>query len=263
MPSSSRNVISKEVTANRVVDFEPKKFPVVMPEVAKAFVRVDSGPNTTFKVSDLVAQQTGVSAEEKRILEAKVQELVIVQLKQVEERAYQEAYELGLDVGRKQSFDKYIQQYKSQFTRFGDLLTLMEQLINQLIAKNEARIVDLAMKIAEKIAVDHIADKRDVILSVLREVFSELQKDEKVVVKVSEPDLEFIKEVQERLEFSEDLKFLEGHKVESSPDIKTGGCLIETNYGDVDATLEQRLTKLWSELRAKLPKTEVKNNNGQ
>ena len=105
MPSSSRNVIAKEVSANRVVAFEPRKFPTVMPEVAKAFVRLDAGPTTTFKVSDLVAQQTGVSAEEKKILEAKVQEMVVAQLKQVEERAYQEAYELGLDVGRKQSFD--------------------------------------------------------------------------------------------------------------------------------------------------------------
>ncbi len=259
MPSSSRNVISKEASSTRVVDFEPKKFPVVMPEQAKAFVRVDAGPSTTFKVSDLVAQQTGVSAEEKRILESKVQDMVLAQLKQVEERAYQEAYELGLDVGRKQSFDKYIQQYKSQFTRFGDLLTLMENLMNTLIAKNEARIVDLSMRIAEKLAVDHIEGKREVILSVLKEVFSELQKDEKVVVKVAEADFEFIKEVQERLEFSEDLKFLEGHKVEPSPEIKTGGCVIETNYGDVDATIEQRLTKLWSELRAKIPKVDTPN----
>lgn len=259
MPSSSRNIIAKEISTNRVVDFEPKKFPTIMPDVAKAFVRMDPGPVTSFKVSDLVAQQTGVSAEEKKILEAKVQEMVIAQLKTVEERAYQEAYELGLDVGRKQAFDKYIQQYKSQFTRFGDLLTMMENLINTLISKNEARIVELSMRIAEKIAVDHIADKRDVILSVLKEVFSELQKDEKVIVKVSESDFEFIKEVQERLEFSEDLKFLEGHKVEPSPEIKTGGCVIETNYGDVDATIEQRLTKLWAELRAKIPKAEVKN----
>ncbi len=259
MPSSSRNVISREVSANRVVDFEPKKFPTVMPEQAKAFVRMDPGPTTNFKVSDLVAQQTGVSAEEKKILEAKVQDMVLAQLKQVEERAYQEAYELGLDVGRKQSFDKYIQQYKSQFSRFGDLLTLMENLISTLVSKNEARIVDLVMRVAEKLAVDHIEANREVILSVLKEVFTELQKDEKVIVKVSQPDFEFIQEVQERLGFGDELKFLEGHKVESSPEIKSGGCVIETNYGDVDATIEQRLTKLWGELRAKIPKVETQN----
>lgn len=44
---------------------------------------------------------------------------------------------------------------------------------------------------------------------------------------------------------------------EPVPGIKSGGCVIETNYGEIDAQVEQRLEQLWASINPALPK--VKN----
>ena len=261
MRSSSRHIIKNEETENIVVKYEPTKFPVKIPEPAKSFVRFETGPVTSFKISDLVSQQTGITIQEQKNLENKVQDMVLAQLKEVEEKAYKEAYELGLDVGRKEAFDHHIAQYKEQFNKFGETLQLIQELTQKLIVTNEARLVDLVFKVAEKIAMDHIKGNREVILKVLVDVFADLQKDEKVLVKVSPGDYEFIEEVKARLGYNEELKILENQKIEVSDDIKDGGCLIETNYGVVDATVAERLNKLWIELEDKIPKIEDKVRN--
>lgn len=224
-----------------------------MPEQAKSFIRLDTGPNTTFKVSDLVAQQTGITAAEKKILEEKVQEMVLAQLKEVEQRGYQEAYELGLEVGRKEAFERHIQQYKASFDRFDQLLLSLQGLASKLVEKNESRILELVMKLSEKLALDHIKENKEVILKVLKSVFADFQNEESVTIKLSEADTEFIEEVKMRVGFNEDMKFLEGHKIEAKAEIKDGGCLIETNYGVVDATIEERFSKLWTEIKNKIP----------
>ncbi len=252
----SKHVIRSEQSPTKVVDFKPQKFPVKVPEPAQKFVRYDGGPATSFRISELVSQQIGITDEEKKLLEKQVQDMVLVELKKVEKEAYKEAYELGLDVGRKEAFDKYIEQYKAQFTAISELVGVIHKLTGRLVTTNEGRMVELVFYIAKRLAMDHMDQHKDTIVKVLKEVFENVQKDEKVNVKIAESDFEFIEEVRERM--GEDLKFLEGSKLEPAKDIKKGGCLIETNYGVINATVEERVNRLWTELKERIPKVEDK-----
>ncbi|MDZ4662088.1 MAG: FliH/SctL family protein [Pseudomonadota bacterium] len=250
MPSS-KNFIRSQNTPSKVVDFKPQKFPVRVPEAAEKFVRFDSGPTSSFKINELVSQQIGVTEKERQVLEKKVQDLVLVEVQKVEKEAYREAYDLGLDVGRKEAFDKYIEQYKSQFTRISELVSTLCDLSQKLISSNEGRIVDLIFYISQRLAMDHIKTEKEVIIKVLKSVFENIQKDEHTTVKISDSDFEFIEEVRARM--GEELKFLEGHKLEASKEIKKGGCRVETNYGVIDATVEERLSRVWNELQERSP----------
>ena len=78
------------------------------------------------------------------------------------------------------------------------------------------------------------------------------QSDEKVTVRVSIADLKFIESVRDRL--GKEFEVLKRVQLESSDEISNGGCVVETNYGDVNATLEQRFQSMWNSISEKLPK---------
>jgi flagellar assembly protein FliH len=97
-----------------------------------------------------------------------------------------------------------------------------------------------------------IAEKPEIILEIVRQAIQGAQSDESVNVRVSPVDLEFIEHVREKL--GKEFDLLKRAKFEAAESITTGGCIVETNYGDVDATVEQRVNKLWDSLKEKLPK---------
>ena len=66
-------------------------------------------------------------------------------------------------------------------------------------------------------------------------------------------DFTFIEGLKEKLD--KEFDNVKRLKFEASEDVSNGGCVVETNFGDVNATLEQRLERLWGQLNDKLPKT--------
>jgi flagellar assembly protein FliH len=43
-------------------------------------------------------------------------------------------------------------------------------------------------------------------------------------------------------------------KFEPNEEVVDGGCIVETNYGEVDARIEQRVAQLWSVVSEIIPK---------
>ena len=248
----SSNIIKKQQTDIRVVDYNPQKFPVSVPAQAQSFVKYYEGKESTFRLNELIAEQTGVKSAQKKILEDHVQVLVLKGLKDVEEKAYREAYELGLDVGRKEAYDTYLNEYKELLGHLDDLVAKLGNLSAELVSHNESKIIKLVYYMAQRLAMDEIENKDEQILGVLQKVIGEVQKEDKVVIKLSQADLEFVTDVRERL--GPEFKFLAESKLEVSNELKKGGCLIETNFGVVDASIEERVNRLWSELKLRLPK---------
>jgi flagellar assembly protein FliH len=86
---------------------------------------------------------------------------------------------------------------------------------------------------------------------VLSESLKLANSEEKVKVHNSEKQLEFLESLQK--EKSREIEFLKQVEFIADPKIKVGGCVISTNYGEVDATIEQRIEQLWLVLNETLP----------
>ena len=77
---------------------------------------------------------------------------------------------------------------------------------------------------------------------------------EEVVVQVSPSQLEFLEQLRQQR--GREFDFMKRVKLEPVEGIQEGGCVIITNYGEVDARLEERLDKMWKELLENLPKVQ-------
>src|SRR6185312_1613083 len=116
----SKTVLKSDIAKEKVLDFAPPKFDLGTPLAALNYLEHKKGSD--FRMSDAIRLQTGVEEMEASGIEEQIENRVLERLKEVQEVAYQEAYQLGLDEGRKEAFKKSSEQIDRRVKAF-DLLT--------------------------------------------------------------------------------------------------------------------------------------------
>jgi flagellar assembly protein FliH len=253
--SRAKAVLGKDDAEKIAVAYSPRRFPASVSTAAHGFVAFNAGSGSSFRIDRLVAEQTGVAELERLSIEEKVEREALLRLKDLQEQAYQQAYQLGLDEGREKAFFDQQGELNEKLSHLEELLTSIDRLKGDLVAINETQIVRLIFYMAKRLVLQEIEVKPELILEVVRQAVLSAQSDENVTVRVSPSDFAFIEGIKEKL--GKEFDAVKRAKLDSSDDIMPGGCVVETNYGDVDATIDQRLDKLWSSISEKLPK--VKN----
>ena len=203
-----------------------------------------------FRMSDVIRVQTGVQNVETSSIEEKIEGKVLEKLKDVQESAYQEAYQLGLDEGKHEAYQKASAEIKLRLDKFEGLLKSIENLKSELIQQNETHLVELAFHMASRLAHAEIKADPGLITKVIRDAIEMSQIEEEVVVQVAPTQLEFLENLKK--ETGREIEFLKRVKLEAVAEISEGGCIIETNYGEIDARFEERVSKLWSSVSESL-----------
>lgn len=235
-----------------ILNYEAKEIAQVVASTAVDFVEADRGFSSDFKVSDIVAQQTGIRQMQKNSMELQIEEQALVRIKEVQEQAYKEAYELGKIEGNERAFEEMKVNLQQQIESLGQLLGSLEKMKTNILQQNEASLIKLVFEIAKRIVLSEVENKEDVVLQLLKQIVPSLQTDEQMTVNVSPRDFAIIEKSKGKL--GRDFEFLERLKLSASETMTPGGCVIETNYGNIDATIEQRLLKVWETLDSKVPR---------
>lgn len=253
MPSFKLSKIVKSNTSNNIVfDFQPKVFPLIISAQANDFVTSQKNESSDFKISDIVSAQTGIAKLQRQGLEDKMEELVLQRLKDVEEKAYQEAYDLGMVEGQEKAFAEKKAEIDQKLQSLDGLLRLFEELKQRFLAENERQIVELLVQIAGRIALREIQEDPQSIFRTLEMVLADVHRDEEVTVYLSASDLATIESFRQKGgKKAEELKRI---KLEVSEGVTAGGCLVESHYGHIDATIEQRVDRVLLSMRERTPK---------
>lgn len=248
-------VLRKETAEKSVLDFNPPRFDLGTPNQAKNYLKQVSN-GSDFRMNDTIRMQTGVDQIEQGAIEDKIEAAALERLKEIQEGAYREAYNLGLEEGRHLAFQKTSAEIAEKLQTMDALLTGMGNLKKDLHSYNEAHLVKLVFQMAARIARTEVKENNESVLQVLREAISLSQDEENVTVRVSGEQFEFFEELKK--ETGREFDFLKKIRFEPSEDISAGGCIVETNYGEVDAQIEQRINQLWTNLSENLPKVKDK-----
>ncbi len=257
----AKAIIEKKEADDIAVTFSPKKFPMRITENAVSFHKIQSGDNRNdFRIDHAVSEQTGVGELERLSIEERVERQALLKVKEMQEDAYKAGHELGRDEGAKAGFEEFKVELSKRLEDFDQLLFKIENLKAQLISHNEVFLMKLLYQMASKIAMVEIAEKPEIILQVLKQVAEAAQSDQKMTVKLSTVDLKFVTEMHDKL--SKDFDFIKLLKLEEATELSPGGCRVETNYGAINATVEQRVEKLWQSLVSKTPRTKDEVGDG-
>ncbi len=235
-----------------VLNYEAKKIDMDMPRSARQFVTeqpLDLGPQ--FVIDELISKQTGIFEKEKMKAEQAIDDKVIEKLKDIQEKAYKEAYELGLEEGKKLAYDNNQEAIKfhlsEMITLFENLKTMKKDILN----KNESVFVDLIYHIAEKVVMEHVQKSETTTVEVIKQVVDSLDVKEDISVRLNQEDFAIMQKLMG--DNSQEAEIFKKLKFYADPEIQKGGCMFETNHGLVDATLEERIAKLWTLLNQTKP----------
>jgi flagellar assembly protein FliH len=245
------SVLKKDSADRMAFKHHPKAFQLEATDMAKDFVSMQSDKKSDFHIAEVVAAQSGIQAIQKKNIEAQVEGTVLERLKEMEEKAYAQAYELGLHEGHDKAFEDSRADLHARLEKFDQFLLLLENLKVKILKENEAAIVQLIYQIASRIAMREIKMLQHPIVELLNELVQEVQGAENIVVKVNPDDLKYLEEL--RAKNVKEVEKLTRVQLNANPSIETGGCIMETNYGIINATIQKRVEKAWAVLEAKLP----------
>ena len=103
----------------------------------------------------------------------------------------------------------------------------------------ENELVELALAIARQVICQEIAMDREIVVCVAREALAKVDDPGKIKIKMNPADLQFINET--RYQLSKLIDGVNNITVEPEENIQSGGCVIETDLGEIDARIEKQL----------------------
>lgn len=251
----SKAVLPKALAVTRVLEFVPKKFELGTPEQAIEYL-ANKKRGADFHLSDALRVQTGIDEIEKAREEERIELRALELLKEVQEPAYKEAYELGLHEGRQEAFNKFSAEISEQLGNLEQMLKSLETAKIDILNFNEAHMMTLVFQLATKLARVEVEKNDQALVEVLRGAVSLAQDEENITVHVAPVQFDFVEELKKHN--GRQFEFLKKIKFEPSEDVTAGGCIVETNYGEVDARIEQRIASLWSAMSEQMPRVKPK-----
>lgn len=170
----------------------------------------------------------------------------------------EKAYTKGYRDGQAAAIKAGEERLESHLAHLHKLISQIEETRTEVFRSAEKEIVTLAMAIATKIVRHEISIKDDVVLRVVDEALRKCVDHERIKIRVNPSDYLFLREKTSELSSLMDkpgnLNFVEDETVER------GGCLIETNLGDIDARIKKQLHVVEAALKSEFQKSNLTDN---
>ncbi len=219
--------------------------PVVQPESPGEEQKFEAvaQEGTILEASDLIAQAKAKAAEiiaaaeeQAATLRAQAEEEAAQLRKQAESHGYEEGYKTGFEEGNARADEEAAR-----------LLNLLQQLVDQAaadrasaLARLEEDFLKLSLILAEKIVRKTIDEDPTWLAAVIEEACKRLGTVDECIIHLNPEDYAVLKAEEFRLSGAG----VERITFRPDPSLQPGGCVIETDGGTVDASLEKRLGKL-------------------
>lgn len=135
------------------------------------------------------------------------------------------------EVAEKEGFNKGFQEWASHIAK-------LEEEIAAVRKDSEKIIIPIALKAAKKIVDKELELSQETIIDIVLNYLKAVSSHKKITIYVNKKDLNILEANRQRLK--EVFESLETLSLRERPDIETGGCIIETEGGIINAKLENQ-----------------------
>jgi len=180
---------------------------------------------------------------------------------QFDVQAYQkgvnDGFEKGLKEGEKHGFELAAKKLEPLLDSLQQGLLQLSSLRQDTYQRIEKEVVELALAIARRIICREIEVDKEVVVCVARQALTQVKDPGNIKIKLNPSDLEFIN--QTKYQLSELIGDINNVTLEAEDGIQSGGCVIETNLGEIDARIEKQLQAVEESFRTALEKSTAVN----
>ena len=165
----------------------------------------------------------------------------------IRQEAQNEGFEQGLAEGRQAAEEELAKRMKELESEFIVRTQQLEDDYNRKRADMEPELVEALLEVFSKITYTIADNKRDMVLSLVNGVLKNTEMSKEYLIKVSEDDYNFLIANKELINkgTSKDIKI----DICVEPQLKRNQCIIESDVGVFDCSLDIQLQNLISDIR--------------
>ncbi|AEF80963.1 flagellar assembly protein FliH [Leadbettera azotonutricia] len=153
-----------------------------------------------------------------------------------------EAEERGREAGRETGFSEGKAEVERLVQRTQTVLERAQDKRAEILAESEQEIIDLVLLITRKVVKVITENQRNVIISNVVQALRKVKGRGNIIIKVNMADVKLstdhIKDFIAMVEGAKSIQVVEDSTVDQ------GGCIIETDFGEIDARISSQLAEL-------------------
>ncbi len=153
-----------------------------------------------------------------------------------------EEYERGFEEGQRQAERGLSNVFKSLREAIEEIYSLREQIFRH----SEEDLLKLSILVARKIIQQEVSQDRHILVNVLTAALDNAAERDEVIIRINPEDLKLVNS-QKQISLS---GISEDKLLNLKPDdtVTSGGCIVETQLGEIDARLERQLDEIFKSL---------------
>lgn len=159
-----------------------------------------------------------------------------------EERIKEEARKQGYETGHEEGFQKGNEEANRLVERLHKMLDAVMERREEILRDTESQIVQLVILITRKVVKIISESQKSVIMSNVLAALKKVKGRGKILLRVN---LEEVKLTTEHTdEFLKRVESIEGITVVEDSSVEKGGCIVETDFGAIDARISSQLNEI-------------------
>lgn len=158
------------------------------------------------------------------------------------EAAEREASKKGREEGREEGYKEGVAEAERLVGRLHTILDRAMDKRAEILAETESQVIELVLLVARKVVKVISENQKSVVVQNISQALRKLKTKSDVIVRVNLADLQLATEhVKDFVQMTENAKKMQ--IVEDST-VDRGGCVIETDFGEIDARISSQLSEL-------------------
>lgn len=164
------------------------------------------------------------------------------QVTEIKETSYQEGFQQGLEQGYQAGFAEITRELEKLITNLERELDRIQLLLNNQVLGLSPRLINFSCQLANTILKREIELHPEVIITQVEDILKGLSRVKTLAIRVNAGDIALVKSSEER--FLQLTQGIDQIDFVVDPSLEPGGCIIETDFGGVDASIQTQLAMI-------------------
>ena len=170
-----------------------------------------------------------------------------------------EARNEGFEQGSQEGFDKGSAEVERLIERMHKILEAVMQRREEILQDTESQIVELVILMARKVIKILSENQKNVIMANTVAALRKVKTRGNVTLRVNIEDVKLTTAHAD--EFIQHVENVQGITVQEDSSVEKGGCIVETDFGAIDARISSQLTELENKILEVSPVKNIKRSD--
>lgn len=170
-----------------------------------------------------------------------------------------EARQEGFEQGSQEGYEKGSAEVDRLIERMHKILEAVMQRREEILADTESQIVELVILMARKVIKILSENQKNVIMANTVAALRKVKTRGNVTLRVNIEDVKLA--TAHASEFIQHVENVQGITVQEDSSVEKGGCIVETDFGAIDARISSQLTELENKILEVSPVKNIKRSD--